>query len=75
MDPKQLNDEINRLTVTQKLILTQDIWDSIARESAQVPLPEWQKNELEKRYSQYQQGGMELHDWQETHNKLRTKHP
>ncbi len=52
-------------------MLVQDIWDSIARESDQLPLPEWQKQELEKRYSQYQKSGLELHDWQDVHDTLR----
>ncbi len=73
MNPQQLQNEINQLTITQKLILAQDIWDSIAMESDQLPLPEWQTQELERRYRQYQQGDLELHDWQEVHAGLRGK--
>jgi len=74
MEPDKIAAEINRLSLAQKLILTQDIWDSIARESGKLSMPEWQKNELEKRYGQYKQGKMGLHDWQEIHNELRTRH-
>ncbi len=71
MEPDKIAAEVNKLSLSQKLILTQDIWDSIARESDKLSMPEWQKNELEKRYSQYKQGKMELHDWRKVHNKLR----
>ena len=74
MEPDKIIAEINRLSLPQKLILTQDIWDSIARESGQLSMPEWQKNELEKRYSQYKQGKVELHDWQEVHSGLRARY-
>jgi putative addiction module component (TIGR02574 family) len=73
MDPQQLQYEINQLTIAQKLILAQDIWDSIAREGDQLLLPEWQTQELERRYRQYQQGELKLHDWQEVHAELRGK--
>ena len=74
MEPDKITAEINRLSLPQKLILAQDIWDSIALESGKLPMPEWQKNELEKRYGQYKQGKMELHDWREIHDELRERH-
>ncbi|HHB77236.1 MAG TPA: addiction module protein [Desulfobulbus sp.] len=74
MEPDKITAEINMLSTTQKLIIAQDIWDSIARESDSLPMPEWQKRELEKRYGLYKQGKMELHDWQEVHDKLRPDH-
>jgi len=41
MEPDKITAEINRLSLTQKLILTQDIWDSIARDSGKLSMPEW----------------------------------
>ncbi len=74
MEPNIIKAEINKLSLSQKLILAQDIWDFIALEGNKLPLPEWQKNELEKRYDQYKQGTMELYDWQEVHHALREKY-
>ena len=74
MEPDKITAEINRLSLTQKLIMAQDIWDSIARESGKLPMPQWQKKELEKRYAQYKQGKMELYDWPEVHSDLRARH-
>ncbi|MEZ0329691.1 MAG: addiction module protein [Dissulfuribacterales bacterium] len=73
MDIDQLISEINQMTVTQKLLLTQDIWDSIARSDAQLPFPDWQRQELEKRYGQYKDGSMDLYDWETVHKTLREK--
>lgn len=71
MEPDKIATEIRKLSLPQKLILAQDIWDSIALEKGNLPMPEWQKSELQKRYMQYQQGELELHDWQDVHEGLR----
>jgi len=70
MEPEKIVIEIKNLSLPQKLILAQDIWDSIALERGNLPMPEWQKNELESRYIQYKQGKMELHNWREVHEDL-----
>jgi putative addiction module component (TIGR02574 family) len=74
MEPDRITDEIKRLSLPQRLILSQDIWDSIALESGKLPMSEWQKSELEKRYDQYKQGKLELHDWRTVHAELREKY-
>ncbi len=74
MEPDKIASEIKRLSLTQKLILAQDIWDSIALESGKLPMPKWQKSELDKRYGRYKEGELKLHDWQEVHEELREKH-
>ncbi len=74
MEPAEIADEIKMLSIPQRLLLAQDIWDAIALENDKLPLPEWQKSELDKRYNQYKQGKLELFDWQEVHNQLRKSH-
>jgi putative addiction module component (TIGR02574 family) len=64
MLPDEIVSEIKKLSIPQKLILAQDIWDSIALESGNLSMPEWQKKELDRRYSQYEQGKVELHERQ-----------
>jgi len=71
MEPAKIITEINMLSLPQKLLLAQDIWDSIARDSGNLPLPEWQKNELDKRYSDFKKGRSTLHNWQDVHGELR----
>jgi putative addiction module component (TIGR02574 family) len=74
LEPDKITAEINRLSLSQKLILAQDIWDSIALEGNNLPMPEWQKKELEKRYGQYKLNQVELYEWRQIHNELRERH-
>jgi len=74
MELNRITDEIKSLSLPQRLIIAQDIWDSIAIESDRLPMPEWQKSELEKRYGQYKQCKLRLHDWREVHAGLRERY-
>lgn len=71
MQPEQIVSEIRKMSVSQKLLIAQDIWDSIAMEGGNIPMPAWQKDELKKRYTEYKNGKVTLHDWQEVHARLR----
>jgi len=55
-------------------VLVEDIWDSTAERNAELPMHEWQKQELDKRYEEYKSGKLELHDWQAVHEELRAKY-
>lgn len=74
MRPNEIVREINRLGLSEKLLLVEDIWDSIAENNNFLPMPIWQKVELEKRYNKYQEGVLELHDWETVHAHLRENH-
>ncbi|PNU21215.1 addiction module protein [Geothermobacter hydrogeniphilus] len=47
------------------------IWDSIAGDNATLPLPEWQKAELDKRLADYRTTLGDLHPATEVHEQLR----
>jgi putative addiction module component (TIGR02574 family) len=74
MRPDQIKDEINRLELSEKLLLVEDVWDAIAASNSEIPMPEWQKRQLEKRYEEYKDGKLELHDWRSVHEGLRDKY-
>ena len=74
MSPHQLIKKIDKLDLSEKLILVEDIWDSIARSNAELPLPKWQKRELDKRYKEYKNGKLPLHEWKGVHEDLRNKY-
>ena len=73
MRPKEIVEEIDKLGLSEKLILVEDIWDGIAKHNAELPMPEWQKAELDKRYSEYKGGKSKLHDWEGVRAELRNK--
>lgn len=40
---------IDRLSVTERIELIGEIWDSIAEAGEDFPLPEWHRSEIERR--------------------------
>jgi len=74
MRPEQIKDEVGRLGLSEKLLLVEDIWDSIAISNSEIPMPMWQKQELDRRYEEYKAMKLELHDWADVHKSLREKH-
>ena len=74
MQLEKIRDEINRLDLTDKLRLLDDIWDSIASSKSELPIPEWQKLELEKRYQEYKSGQQVLHNWEAVHEEIQNKY-
>jgi putative addiction module component (TIGR02574 family) len=74
MQVDKLREEISQLALAEKLLLVGDIWDSIAAENSDIPLADWQKGELDRRYQEYQEGKLLLHDWEGVHESLREKY-
>jgi putative addiction module component (TIGR02574 family) len=61
MITEKIKDEIRNLELSEKLLLVEDIWDSIALNNSVIPMPMWQKQELDKRYNEYKKEKLELH--------------
>ncbi len=74
MRPEQIKHEINQLALSEKLLLVEDIWDSIATSNMQIPMPMWQKQELDKKYEEYKKEELALHNWEDVHKGLREKY-
>ena len=73
MKPEQIKEEVNKSGLSEKLLLVEDIWDSIAECNGELPMPDWQKRELDKRYAEHKKGKLNLHDSEEVHQDLRDK--
>ncbi len=71
---EEIKSEINRLELSQKLLLVEDVWDLIAAGNSELPLSEYHRKELNKRYQEYKDGKLELHDWHAFHGSLRNKY-
>jgi putative addiction module component (TIGR02574 family) len=74
MKADQIRSEIENLELSEKLRLVEEIWDSIAASNSELPMPDWQKKELDKRYNEYKEGKLKLHDWRSVHEDLRKKY-
>lgn len=38
------------LSSSEKLLLLEELWDDLADHPSEVPVPDWRKNELKRRY-------------------------
>ncbi len=65
--------DISQLSVAERLIVVEQIWDSIAAEQAELPLTPAQEEELDRRYAAYQKSPEEGASWEEV--KARILHP
>lgn len=48
-----LLDEINQLAIAERIQLVEDLWDSVATRSSELPISETQKAELDRRLAKH----------------------
>ncbi len=58
------------LSSSEKLLLLEELWDDLADRPADVPVPDWQKHELERRYQEYLHNPSEGSPWPEVRERL-----
>jgi putative addiction module component (TIGR02574 family) len=46
--------EITKLSTPEKILLLEDLWDSIASDESVVPVPQSHKEELDRRLKRYE---------------------
>jgi putative addiction module component (TIGR02574 family) len=46
--------EIARLTIPERILLLEDLWDSIASEESSIPVPQSHREELDRRLMEYE---------------------
>jgi len=66
-------DEVKQLDITERIILVEEIWDSIAKEQEQehVGLSEYEKEILDARLASLANGTDTLMSWDELKSKIR----
>jgi len=62
--------EINKLSTPEKILLVEDLWDSIALDESAVPVPQSHKEELEKRVKRYESAPGNLLSLEELQSKI-----
>jgi putative addiction module component (TIGR02574 family) len=45
--------EISRLSTAEKILLVEDLWDSIAADAAPLPVPQSHVDELDRRWTRF----------------------
>lgn len=64
-------DEIKQLDITERILLVEEIWDSIANEQENVGLSEYEKEVLDTRLASLENNSDNLMSWDEIKNKIR----
>lgn len=73
MSPTLKSLGIDQLSVAQRLLLVEEIWDSIAAEETAVPLTEAQRQDLERRIAAYEADPKAGSSWAEVKARLQTE--
>jgi putative addiction module component (TIGR02574 family) len=66
--------QFSALTLSEKIQLVEDLWDSIAAEAEGLPLPEWQKAELDRRAAEYLRDPSLATPWEDAKRRILERH-
>ncbi|MFO0964646.1 MAG: addiction module protein [Gemmataceae bacterium] len=66
--------QIAALSLDEKMKLVEDLWDSIAQEVENLPVPAWQLEELERRKARFQAHPTSGKPWSEVKRDLGEKY-
>ena len=69
--PTQIN--VSELSLPERILLVQDIWDSIVAEQVTVGLSDAQEAELDRRLEEHKNSPGDVVPWQDVKESLREK--
>lgn len=61
--------EILNLSVAEKILLVEKIWDSIAEDTSKQPLPEWKEKLLDERLEEHRNNPQSGMSWEDLKKK------
>lgn len=65
-------DKIKELDITERIMLVEDIWDSIAQEQDKVKLSDYEKQILDQRLKAHEKNPDNLISWDKIKSKLKS---
>ena len=68
-----MNADFSHLSVAERLRLVEALWDSIAANPDDVPIPAWQIEELERRKANHLQNPQAGATWDEVQERIRNR--
>jgi len=63
----------HELSIEERLLLVEDIWDSIIADEQSVPVTEAQREEIRRRLAEHQANPDKAVSWEEAKAKLRSR--
>lgn len=71
MSPNLKSLGIDQLSVAERILLVQEIWDSIADQEDELPLTDAQREDLKRRLAAYEANPKAGSTWEEVGKRLR----
>ena len=62
---------IDQLSPTERLLLAEEIWDSIGEEEYSAPITDSQREDLQRRIAEYEANPKAGSSWEEVKSRLR----
>ena len=62
--------EISKLSTPEKILLVEDLWDSISSDESAVPVPKSHKTELDRRFKRFESAPGSLLSLEELRTKI-----
>jgi putative addiction module component (TIGR02574 family) len=62
---------LDRMTVAEKLMAMEALWDDLCRDESQIPVQDWHKDLLDQRERQIESGEAKFVDWETAKARIR----
>ncbi len=64
------NAELSQLSLHEKLMMMERLWDELSRSEADVPVPQWHKDLLDEREEKINSGEAKFIDWEDAKKQI-----
>jgi hypothetical protein len=64
---------LDRMTLEEKLLAMEALWDNLCRDESQIPVPDWHKQILDERERQIESGEARFVDWETGKARIRDR--
>lgn len=71
LNPNSIED-IKKLSVAERILIVEDIWDSISTSGEELPITDEQRKELDSRLEAYKKNPAEGKSWKEVRDNIRS---
>ncbi|MBU0560973.1 MAG: addiction module protein [Bacteroidetes bacterium] len=64
---------IKKLSIAERILIVEDIWDSIITSKEEIPVSDEQKEKLDSRIEAYYKNPNEVKTWSEVRNSIQSQ--